>query len=197
MRLSIFSDLHGDVPALERILSVDCDYYFSAGDLSTFGRGLDRMGPILRKKAERVYVIPGNHESEADNAKFCEQYGLHNFHGKIVGIAGYYICGLGYSNITPFRTPGEYNEEEFEHKLDVWAPRRPLILICHCPPKNTELDKAGEDKHFGSPAVRKFIDARQPQYFFCGHIHEAEGATDVLGSTKAFNVGKRGYILDL
>lgn len=197
MRISLFSDLHGDTSALERILSQECEYYISIGDLSTFGRGLDRMGPALKKRADRVYVLPGNHESEADNAKFCEQFGLRDFHAKTIGIAGYYLCGLGYSNITPFRTPGEYTEEQIEEKLKPWALRRPLILICHCPPKDTALDRAGEGKHFGSGAVREFIDANQPEYFFCGHIHEAEGAAEKLGKTRAFNVGKRGYVLEL
>mgnify|MGYP003543079781 CR=1 FL=1 len=197
MRLSIFSDLHGDTSALERIIGVECEYYFCLGDLSTFGRGMDRMGPILKKKADRVYVVPGNHESEAENAKFCETYGLHNFHGKTIGVAGYYLCGLGYSNITPFNTPGEFTEDQFDEKLKPWAARRPLILMCHCPPLDTALDRAGEGKHFGSLSIRKFIDTTQPEYFFCGHIHEAEGASTMIGRTKSFNVGRRGFVLDL
>ena len=47
-------------------------------------------------------------------------------------------------------------------------------------------------------AVAAFIEARQPRYFFCGHIHEAEGVVAQLGAaTTGVNVGKAGYLLDL
>jgi len=61
MRLLLFSDIHGDKNALERLMDIDADYYFAAGDLATWGRGLDQLAPILQKRAERMYVIPGNH----------------------------------------------------------------------------------------------------------------------------------------
>jgi Icc-related predicted phosphoesterase len=70
-------------------------------------------------------------------------------------------------------------------------------LICHCPPKNTKLDRAGAGEHYGSESIREFIEAKQPAYFFCGHIHEAAGASDRLGRTLGFNVGKAGYLLEL
>jgi Icc-related predicted phosphoesterase len=73
----------------------------------------------------------------------------------------------------------------------------PLVMVCHCPPLGTKLDRAGENKHFGSRSVREFIERTQPRYFFCGHIHEAAGAVDRIGSTEAINVGKKGYVLEL
>jgi Icc-related predicted phosphoesterase len=73
----------------------------------------------------------------------------------------------------------------------------PRVLICHAPPKNTKLDRAGEGRHFGSRAVRDFIEQVQPDYFYCGHIHEAAGQQDSLGRTQAWNVGKRGQLLNL
>jgi hypothetical protein len=39
--------------------------------------------------------------------------------------------------------------------------------------------------------VREFIEREQPEYFFCGHIHEAVGASEPLGVTQAYNVGKK------
>jgi hypothetical protein len=73
----------------------------------------------------------------------------------------------------------------------------PLILICHCPPRGTPLDRAGEGLHYGSTAIRKFIDEHAPTYFFCGHIHEAEGVRAAIGATAAVNVGKRGFLLEI
>lgn len=197
MKLLIFSDIHGDRAALEKLMATEADYYFADGDLANWGRGLDQLGPILAKRGERVYVLPGNHESEEDIAQFCQQYGFHNFHGQTIDVDGYKVAGLGYSNPTPFNTPGEYTEPELAGRLEKFAGLHPLILICHTPPKNTKLDRADEGQHYGSQAVRDFIEREQPRYFYCGHIHEAAGQKDVLGRTQAFNVGKRGMILDL
>ena len=144
-----------------------------------------------------MYVIPGNHESETDVARFCDQYGFRNFHGQSMQLGGYVIAALGYSNPTPFNTPGEYTEQELGERLKKFEGLDPLVLICHAPPKATKLDRVREGQHFGSTAVREFIDRQQPRYFYCGHIHEAAGVEDAIGRTRGWNVGKRGQILDL
>ena len=48
MRVFIFSDIHGDLRALNRIVEQPADLYIAAGDLATFGKGLDRCGEVLR-----------------------------------------------------------------------------------------------------------------------------------------------------
>lgn len=197
MRLLVFSDIHGDKAALERLMETEADYYFAAGDLANWGRGLELLAPAMQKRAERMYVIPGNHESETDIARFCEQYGFRNFHCQSIQLASHTIAGLGYSNPTPFNTPGEYTEQELAERLEKFAGIHPLILVCHTPPKNSQLDRAGEGQHYGSTAVREFIEKNQPEYFYCGHIHEAAGKQETIGRTQGWNVGKRGQILDL
>jgi uncharacterized protein len=196
-RLLIFSDIHNDGRALENLMAIDADYYFCAGDLVTWQRGLEKMAEILKPRADRVYMIPGNHESERDIAEFCERHGFTNFHGMTTNVYGTHIAGLGYSNPTPFNTPGEYSEPELAGRLAKFADLDPLVLICHAPPVDTELDRIREGLHAGSRSVREFIEAQQPQYFFCGHIHEAEGAAIQMGATRAQNVGKKGYLLQL
>lgn len=178
-------------------MDIEADYYFAAGDLANWGKGLEQLAPVLEKRAERMYVIPGNHESEADIARLCEQHGFHNFHGRSMQIKGYTVAGLGYSNPTPFNTPGEYSEQELAARLEKFVGLDPLILICHTPPKDTQLDRAGEGQHFGSTAVRDFIVKNQPAYFYCGHIHEAAGREDTIGRTLGWNVGVQGKVLDL
>jgi Icc-related predicted phosphoesterase len=197
MRLLVFSDIHADTKALEALMAVEADYYFAAGDLVNWGRGFDKVGPILARRAERMYVIPGNHESESDIAGLCRRFGLHDFHGGKMEVEGYTIAGLGYSNPTPFDTPGEYSEEELAARLQPFDGISPLVMVCHCPPLSTKVDRAGDNRHFGSRAVREFIERAQPQYFFCGHIHEAAGSADRIGATQAFNVGKKGHLLEL
>jgi Icc-related predicted phosphoesterase len=197
MRLLVFSDIHEKQSALERLMDIDADYYFAAGDLANWGRGLDKLAPILQRRAERMYVIPGNHESEADVERLCEECGFHNFHGQTLQLGSYTVAGLGYSNPTPFNTPGEYSEQELAMRLEKFAGIDPLILICHTPPKDSKLDRAGEGQHFGSTAVRDFIEHQQPAYFCCGHIHEAAGQEETFGRTQGWNVGKRGKVLDI
>lgn len=195
MNLLIFSDIHGDMAALKRLLDTEADFYFAAGDLVNWGAGLNRIGPLFQPRAESTYVLPGNHESAEQIASFCGEFQLHDFHGRTMKIGEYQVAGLGCSNPTPFDTPGEYSEAEIAERLRPFAGLRPLILICHCPPKDTPLDEAGKGKHFGSTAIREFIEREQPEYFFCGHIHEAAGVTATLGKTRCWNVGKKGYLL--
>jgi Icc-related predicted phosphoesterase len=45
--------------------------------------------------------------------------------------------------------------------------------------------------------VRAFLDRIQPDYFFCGHIHEAQGVEERIGTTLGVNVGKKGFLLEL
>jgi uncharacterized protein len=196
-RALVFSDLHNDVRALEKLMEIEADYYFAAGDLVSWARGLDKMGEAMQRRAGRVYVLPGNHESEADIAAFCQRFGFTNFHGASFAAGGVHWAGLGYSSPTPFDTPGEYTEAEMEAHLSQFAHLRPLVMVCHAPPLATELDRVHDGLHAGSRAVREFIEKVQPAHFFCGHIHEAEGKVVQMGATRAMNVGKKGYLLEL
>jgi Icc-related predicted phosphoesterase len=197
VKLLIFSDIHSNHKALERLMTVEADYYFAAGDLGNWARGLEECGKILKQRGERVYVIPGNHESAGQITALCAQFGFHDFHGQTLRIAKHHVAGLGYSSPTPFHTPGEYSEAELAARLGPFASLEPLVLICHAPPYGTALDRVRDGLHARSRSVRDFVDCHQPEYLFCGHIHEAEGAEIQMGKTKAVNVGKRGYLLEL
>ncbi len=108
------------------------------------------------------------------------------------------MAGLGYSNPTPFHTPGEYSEAELAERLA--AVRRPAAAGADLPRPalgHRPRPECATGLHAGSRAVREFIEKQQPEWFFCGHIHEAEGVEITLGRTRAMNVGKRGYLLEL
>lgn len=196
-RILIFSDIHNDARALEKLIQTKADAYICAGDLVSWGRGLEKMAPLLAPKADHVYVMPGNHESENDITAFCARHGFVDFHGAKLELGGLRFAGLGYSTPTPFDTPGEYSEAEMAARLEKFAEWKPQVLICHAPPLDTALDQIKEGLHAGSSAVRAFIEKHQPAYFFCGHIHEAEGAVIQMGATRAMNVGKKGYLLEI
>jgi Icc-related predicted phosphoesterase len=196
-RVLIFSDIHNDTVALKKLMAAEADAYFAAGDLVSWGRGLAKMGEAMRARAGRVYAMPGNHESGKDIEEFCAAFGFVNFHGATAEIGGVRFAGLGYSSPTPFDTPGEYSESEMAARLEPFAAWKPQVLICHAPPLGTPLDRIREGLHGGSRAVREFIEQQQPAHFFCGHIHEAEGLAIQMGATRAMNVGKKGYLLEL
>lgn len=197
MKLLVFSDIHTDKKALERLMAIEADMYVCAGDLVTWARGLDTMAELLKPRADKMFLLPGNHESESDIERVCRDFGFKNLHGKSIEVDGVHIAGLGYSSPTPFNTPGEYSEQQIADRLRPFAGLNPLVLICHCPPKDSDLDGVKPGAHFGSTAIAEFIAAYEPVRFFCGHIHECEGRDVMVGHTRGVNVGKRGYLLDL
>ncbi len=197
MRVQVFSDIHSDLRALEKATAVEADLYICAGDLVNWSQGLDACGEVLKPLGEKLWVLPGNHETAAAISAFCSKFGFNDFHGKSFVRDGWNFAGLGYSNPTPFDTPGEYSEAELRERLEPFAGLAPLILICHAPPMGTALDQAGPGNHFGSVAVRDFIDAHRPDHFFCGHIHEAAGVSERIGRTEAMNVGRKGCLLEI
>jgi Icc-related predicted phosphoesterase len=201
VKILIFSDIHGDLQAIERVMAQPADLYIDAGDLATFRKGLDRCGEALQPLGERLWVLPGNHETHDDTRAMCQRFGFVDFHRQVRALesakGAIQWAGLGYSNVTPFKTPGEYSEEEIAKALAAFDEIRPLCLVVHFPPLGTKLDEYAPGKHAGSPALREWVERVQPAYLFCGHIHEAAGFTDRLGATKCFNVGKYGYRLEI
>ncbi len=197
MRVLLFSDTHGDVAALELLAAKPADLYIAAGDLSTFGRGLDRAGEILASVGERLWLLPGNHETHAQTRELCARFGFVDFHRQVREFAGAHWAGLGYSNPTPFNTPGEYTEDEIAGALAAFENCAPLYLVVHFPPLQTKLDQVARNRHAGSGVLRKWVERVQPAYLFCGHIHECAGQEDRLGATRCRNVGKQGYLLEV
>jgi len=201
VRVHIFSDIHGDLRSLEARISEPADVYIAAGDLATFGKGLERCGDLLKPLGERLWVLPGNHETHEQTRAFCERYGFVDFHRQLRtlhGVKGRATwAGLGYSSITPFATPGEYTEAEFADALAGFDGIPGLYLVAHCPPRDSRLDEFAPGKHGGSSAVRAWIERTKPAYLFCGHIHETAGLSERIGATECFNVGKQGYTIEI
>jgi uncharacterized protein len=200
MRILLFSDLHGDRAQLAKLMETEADLYVSAGDLVTWARGLDAMVEAMLPRRSQVVLLPGNHEHESHIEAACHRYGFEALHGRTRELGeGWTLAGLGHSNPTPFDTPGEYTEETIREKLTPFAglAGERTVLVCHCPPKGTVLDEAAPGKHLGSTAIAEHLAAHPPAWFFCGHIHEAWGRETALGPTRAINLGKQGYLLEL
>jgi uncharacterized protein len=197
MKILIFSDIHGDLSALQRVVAQPADIYIAAGDLCNFGKGLERCAPILRPLGERLFVLPGNHETHEQTKAFCLKHGFADFHRQTRKLNDTNWAGLGYSNITPFKTPGEYSEAEIAEALAPFAGLEKLYLVVHFPPRDTKLDEYAQGQHAGSPTLRTWVEKEKPLYLFCGHIHETAGMTDRLGTTQCINVAKEGYTIEV
>jgi uncharacterized protein len=113
----------------------------------------------------------------------------------------------GYSNVTPWHTPRELDEDRLSARLDALFAKvedpENLIAVLHCPPYACELDQAPLiDSQFrvktsggepvmgpvGSTAVREFIETRQPLLGLHGHVHESK-AGQYIGRTLCLNPG--------
>lgn len=196
MKVLIFSDIHGDLRALERTLAQPADVYIAAGDLSMFGQGLERCGEILHPLGERLWLLPGNHETHEQTRALCKRFGFVDFHREVRPLAGACWAGLGYSNPTPFNTPGEYSEQEIAEALAAFEAAKPLYLVVHFPPHGTQLDRVSPGRHAGSRVLREWVERIQPVHLFCGHIHECAGRSDRVGATQCVNVGKAGCVFE-
>jgi uncharacterized protein len=201
MRIFIFSDIHGDMRAVERVLTQPADVYIAAGDLSTFGRALARCAEALEPLGGKLWLLPGNHETHEQTRALCDEYGFVDFHRQMRMLdsasGATWWAGLGYSNPTPFNTPGEYSEDEIAGALAEFEGKKPLYFVVHFPPNGTTLDEVGRGNHAGSPTLRSWVERVQPVFLFCGHIHEGAGLRDQIGATQCINVGKQGYAIEI
>jgi len=141
--------------------------------------------------------LPGNHESHEESREFCRRFGFVDFHRQLRRLGTTNWAGLGYSNITPFKTPGEYTEEQIAEALAAFDGLRSLYLVAHVPPRDSKLDEFAAGKHAGSSALRAWVEREQPENLFCGHIHECAGREEMIGRTRSFNVGKAGVAVEI
>ena len=75
----------------------------------------------------------------------------------------------------------------------------PTMLVAHCPPRGTALDRIHGGKSVGSVAVRDAIERHRPMLSLHGHIHESPevpgGAwRDLVGETIAANPGSEMHL---
>lgn len=120
---------------------------------------------------------------------------------------GFTMYSCGWANPTPWNTPRELPDDEFEvhleqHLVGLSSPER-AIFNFHAPPYGTGLDRAPKlDANLkpvvgggqiimdsvGSQAVRAVILRHQPALGLHGHIHESRGVAR-LGRTLCINPG--------
>ena len=203
MKIVSIGDVHMATRNLAKMtdLMQNTDLFIIVGDLTNFG-GVEDAGKVLaeaRQSCKNLLAVPGNLD-KPETFPFFEREGV-ALHGKGIVVTGLGIFGCGGSNITPFRTPSEFTEEEICNALERGFEQvrevRPLLMICHAPPFETKCDRIKGGRAVGSTAARKFIETFQPEVCISGHIHESAGV-DRIGKTTVLNAGPfkdGGYVI--
>jgi uncharacterized protein len=203
MKIVSFGDVHMAVKQMQKIaveLST-ADLIILSGDLTNFGGCVEAKQVLeaARSYCPAVLALPGNLDCpEVIEFLQNERTALHGRHRRIDNLG---VFGCGGSNITPFHTPLEYQDEELGAILSqaysevADAPLQ--LMVSHTPPHATRLDRLINGTPVGSLSIRQFIVQHQPQICITGHIHESPGV-DFIGRTKILNAGPfsaGGYIV--
>ncbi len=185
----------------------DRELWFEQVMLNSFKGWLELAEERLAGTQIRCFVMPGNDdppslEDVIDHASLVEACDE-----QWVQFDGYQMLSLGYSNITPWNSPRELDEDSLYDRIVTLAEQIPdhtrAVWNIHVPPHDSQLDTAAElDEDFnmvlvgraphmipvGSSAVREAIERFQPLVALHGHIHESPGATRI-GRTLCINPG--------
>ena len=160
----------------------------------------------------RVYVTGGNDDS-VEMLEPLVSAGSERVvasEDRVVEVCGYPMVSLGWSNLTPWDTPRETDEDQLAEMLGTAVGRlseyERAIFNLHVPPKDSSLDTCavldtskwppepvfvgGEPQSFGagSTSVDAIIRERQPLLGLHGHIHESAGVKKI-GRTTCVNPG--------
>lgn len=199
MKLLLFSDLHCNVAAAERLVgqSRHVDVAVGAGDFGQVRRRVGVCIDVLRGLPCPAVVVPGNNESLAELRDACRGWpGVHVLHGTGVTINGVNFFGLGGGvPVTPFGSWSyDFSEDQAAELLKDFPAGG--VLVSHSPPKGClDVDGSGESR--GSTTVRELIRTKRPALVVCGHIHACAGRTEILDGTLVVNAGPDGVSVEV
>ena len=145
MRVLAFSDLHGSIEMVERVLALEriFDLVILAGDITTAGTPTELEKAIRRVEAFRkpVLAVAGNMDPLPLERKL-EQIGVSiDSRGVVIGEAGFF--GVSAAPASHLHTPNEISEREIMSRAEAGVEgccRGPLEDICA--PCLAERDRA-------------------------------------------------------
>jgi hypothetical protein len=193
MRFLCITDIHSNLRQFEKILAKEpkADLLVIGGDFTNFGRPpeVDHFLNLAQAHTRQVLAVAGNCDSpQIDQHLVDRGVSLHG-RGLRLGDLGFF----GVSAMPPWKgNMYEFSEEELDSFLAAGfaqvedSPK--LILIPHCPPRNSVVDRNSFGANVGSTAVRNWVDKVKPVLVICGHIHEARGQAKI-GDTIVVNCG--------
>jgi uncharacterized protein len=193
VKLLCFSDIHRDLDQCARLVerSGEADVVIAAGDFASIHKGLEETIDALRSIERPTVLVPGNNETADALRAACDGWASATvLHGDGTDIDGVSFFGLGAGvPTTPWDWSFDLTDEEAADKLRDCPEGG--VLVVHSPPKG-HLDKG-----FGSEAILRTIEDKQPRIAVFGHIHECAGEQDQLGPTRLANLGPAGILFEL
>ena len=156
MRIVSFGDIHMSLHTIDRLAPEleQADLVIVSGDLTNFGGRDDAEQVVVavERHTRQVLAVSGNLD-QREVMDFLRERGI-SLHGESRRIGDLGIFGCGGSNLTPFRTPTEFSDEDLGALLDRGynqvsdAPH--VLMVCHTPPA-----EHGDRPHLHRPTRRQ------------------------------------------
>ena len=195
MRLLAFSDIHRDLRQAGRLAerAGEVDVFVGAGDFASIHRGLEELIDMLVVVETPTILVPGNNETEDALRAACQGWSAARvLHGEGTEIDDVPFYGLGAGiPTTPWPWSFDLTEEEAAEQLAACPDGG--VLVVHSPPKG----HVDGPRHFGSEAILRAIEEKQPRLAVCGHVHESAGEEALIGATRVVNLGPEGTLLEV
>lgn len=182
-RLAAIGDIHDHKAnlaiVLDRIKAIGVDGILLVGDIGSHDLGRGSFSAVawrryvksvrdifaqIRRLGAPVLWVAGNHDLPGLSGPGCVD------NGSVEKIKGLRVSGIGGAGPDRFGFPYEWSEDDVRARM---VPDCDVLLV-HCPPRDTPLDKMINGKHVGSMAIRERA-VGHPGVLVCGHIHEAAG----------------------
>jgi Icc-related predicted phosphoesterase len=197
VKLLAFSDLHRDLAQAATLveMSAEADAVIGAGDFASIHEGLEQTIGALAGIEAPTLLVPGNNETvDALREAAAGWPAATVLHGEGATVAGTEFFGLGAGiPVTPWDWSFDLDDEAAATMLTPCPAG--AILVLHSPPQG-HCDSNGSGDHFGSPALLRAIEEKEPRLAVCGHIHESWGCRSQIGETPLYNLGPGGTWLE-
>lgn len=197
MNILAFSDFHDNKSALRKVKEKlnEADIVICHGDLTNWGRNLEKVVEEICSWGKTTLFLHGNHENEKSMRRIVENYKNARFlHMASYRAGKYLIFGYGGGGFATTEEPFEKVSEKFAGEIkrdDI------VVMVSHGPPYGNKVDNLKDLGHRGCKSYTKFIEKYKPMLWICGHLHETFGVIDVKGKTVIANPGPEGRIFKI
>lgn len=199
LKILAVSDIHGDSKQIktlaEKAERENVDLVVLCGDITGWTETKNIIKPF-KDKDKPVLLIPGNWDSFATIDFIANLYGVRNIHGYSAIYKNIGFFGAGGAEASP--GPGITTEKELFNTLKkAHASLKGIekkIMVTHEHPSPSLSELSGIR---GNKAITEAIKQFRPNILIHGHIHEAAGIEEKIGTTRVINVGKEGKIIEI
>jgi hypothetical protein len=191
MLIRAYSDLHGLLPRVD-----PCDVLLLGGDVVPLEgeRDLDRMTAWLAGDftawlsdcpADRVLLVPGNHDFIFESRSDWPELPTELLIDASADLDGTSLYASPW--VPALKQWAFHGDDERLANAAAAIPEGTDIWLQHGPPFGI-LDRLWRDgRHVGNSHTLTAMLEKPPQFFLCGHIHEAAGLVEHRGVTVANN----------